>query len=144
MADLEPLIRYRKYQLDEKQRFLARLYQDAERLLTRKEGMLDQIQREKELTDADVQPQMIVTFLSYVERMQEQIALLDIEIQRVETRIEIAIDDMRESFAELKKVEITHQRRLDEKKAELMKREEAMFSEIALQQYVDKLKKGDG
>ena len=143
MADLEPLIRYRKYQLDEKQRFLARLYQDAERLLSRKEGMLDQIQREKELTDADVQPQMIVTFLSYVERMQEQIALLDIEIQRVETRIEIAIDDMRESFAELKKVEITHQRRLDEKKAELMKREEAMFSEIALQQYVDKLKKGE-
>ena len=48
MADLDPLIRYRKHQLDEKQKFLARLYKEADKLLEARNYVLDEIVREKE------------------------------------------------------------------------------------------------
>lgn len=140
MADLKPLIRYRKFALEEQQRFLARLYQEVERLMQRKDSMLGQVKREKNLTGEETDPQMIVAFLGYVERMQAQIALIDGEIRRVEARIEVAIDEMRDAFAELKKVEITNQRRLAERKAMLQKKEDALFAEIAEQNYLRRLR----
>lgn len=144
MADLKPLIRYRKFALEEQQRFLSRLYQEVERLIQRKEGILTQIEKEKDLTDGDGSPDMIITFLGYVDRMRGQIALLDGEVRRVEARIDVAMDEMRDAFAELKKVEITHRRRMEERKRMLQKREDMMFAEIAEQRFVKQIRVEQG
>ncbi len=47
MADLAPLIRYQKYQLDEKQRFIARLYAEAEKVFSHKARLLDELKNER-------------------------------------------------------------------------------------------------
>lgn len=136
MADLDPLIRLNKFQLDEKQRFLSKLYNDVERLQRVKSGMLDSLEGEKETTDADLENiYMVQAYLSYLGRVRKEVEQLDTEIGRLEKRIETAIDDMREAFGELKKIEITRDRRLAELAEENKAREDALFSEIALEMY---------
>ena len=136
MADLDPLIRLNKFQLDEKQRFLARLYSDIERLQKIKAGMLDSVESEKDVTDADLgNITLIQAYLAYLGRVKREIALIDTEVARIEARIEVAIDDMREAFGELKKIEITRDRRLQELADENKAREDELFSEIALEIY---------
>lgn len=136
MADLNPLIRLNKFQLEEKQRFLSRLYKDVERFETIKSGMLDSVEEEKQTTDSDLGNIYIVqAYLSYLGRIRAEIAQIDIEIKRLEERIELAIEEMREAFGELKKIEITRDRRLAELAQENKKREDDLFSEIALEMY---------
>lgn len=136
MADLDPLIRLNKFELEEKQRFLAKLYNDVERFQTIKSGMLDSLESEKDVTDADLDNiTMIQAYLSYLGRVKKEVSQLDNEIGRIESRIQIAIDDMRDAFGELKKIEITRDRRLAELAEDNKKREDALFSEIALEIY---------
>lgn len=144
MADLNPLIRYRKFALEEQQRFLSRLYQEADRMMERKQVILDRVEREKNLTSVDTSPDMIVAFLGYVDRMRGQVAMLDSELTRIEARIDVAMDEMRDAFSELKKVEITHRRRMEERKKMLQKKEDAMFAEIAEQRFVKNLREAQG
>jgi flagellar biosynthesis chaperone FliJ len=136
MANLDPLIRLNKFELEEKQRFLSRLYNDVERFEKIKSGMLDSVEEEKQTTDADLDNIYLVqAYLSYLGRVRGEVAKIDTEIKRLETRIERAIDEMREAFGELKKIEITRDRRLAELAQENKKREDALFSEIALEIY---------
>jgi flagellar export protein FliJ len=136
MANLDPLIRLNKFELEEKQRVLAALYANVERLQNNKAGMLDSVEAEKELTDQDLGDfTMIQAYLSYLGRVRRDVARIDQEIAKIEARIELAIDDMREAFGELKKIEITRDRRLMELAEENKKREDALFSEIALEIY---------
>lgn len=135
MADLDPLIRLNKHALDEKQKVLARLYNDVEKLLRRKAGMLDQIETERNVTDAEIDSMMMQAYLAYLRRAKHDIAAMDAQVAKVEKRIEEVIDEMREAFGELKKIEITRDRRLAELEAENKRREDALFSEIALDQY---------
>jgi len=136
MANLDPLIRLNKFQLEEKQRFLSKLYSDVARFQKMKAGMLDSVESEKEVTDQDLgDVSLIQSYLAYLGRVRKEVAQLDHEIERIENRIEVAIDDMRESFGELKKIEITRDRRLAELAEENKKREDALFSEIALEIY---------
>ena len=56
MADLNPLIKVRKHNVDQKQKFLAELYRQAEELQVQKQTLLDQLKREKE-TAKDLGPE---------------------------------------------------------------------------------------
>jgi hypothetical protein len=136
MADLDPLIRLNKFELEEKQRFLAKLYSDIERFQNMKAGMLDSVESEKDVTDADMDNiTMIQAYLAYLGRVKREVAQIDNEIDRIEVRIKAAIDEMRDAFSELKKIEITRDRRLKELAEQNKKREDALFSEIALEIY---------
>lgn len=136
MADLDPLIRLNKFQLEEKQRVLAALYANVGRLQRNKAGMLDSVEAEKDVTDQDLgNITMIQAYISYLGRVKRDVQRIDREIQRIEDRIELAIEEMREAFGELKKIEITRDRRLEELAKENKKREDALFSEIALEMY---------
>lgn len=136
MADLNPLIRYRKFSLEEKQRFIARLFTELGRMEDRKSKMLDEVQSERALLDsADVTIEMIAGFGGYLQRMKLQVNQINQEIKRIETRLDLARDEMREAFADLKKVEIVERRRVEELAKKNKAREDAMFSEIALEQY---------
>lgn len=137
MADLDPLIRYRKHQLEEKQKFLAALYKLAEELLTKRTEILDQIEKEKQALNAEDMAQMgaFSGFGNFLQASKNKINGLQNEEQKLDTRIQIAINDMRNSFGELKKIEITHERRIEAERKKLDARETAIFEEIGLQIY---------
>lgn len=141
MANLDPLIRLHKHGLDEKQKILSRLYLDVERLQRRKAGMLDQIETERGLTADGTDSMMIQAYLGYLQRAKKDIAIVDNEIARIEVRIEGVIEEMREAFGELKKIEITRDNRLAELAQENKRREDALFAEIAITQH--ERKKGE-
>jgi len=135
MAKLDSLVRLHKHSLDEKQKILSRLYLDIERLQRRKAGMLDQIESECSLTVDGEDSMMIQAYLAYLQRAKTDIAIIDTEIARIETRIESVIEEMREAFGELKKIEITRDRRVAELAMENKRREDTLFAEIAITQH---------
>lgn len=134
-ADLAPLIRYRRFQMDEKRKFIARLYAEADKVYNFKQKALDEVVRERAYVDASDDPRVITGFLSYQGLMKKKLALIDVEIKRIDARIEVAQDDLREEYTEIKKFEIVQRRRLERRRKELQAREDAMFSAIALDMF---------
>jgi hypothetical protein len=74
-------------------------------------------------------------FMTYLQRTKTEIGLINNQISTLEIKITRAVDEMREAFGELKKIEITRDRRLEDIAKENTKREDALFSEIALEIY---------
>ncbi len=135
MADLTGLIRVRKHDLEQKQKAVADLYRQAEYLANQKTELLETLDQEQEkLKDFGVE--MLSYFGPYSEAVHERVEDIDAETTQLETRIEIAREDMRLSFAELKKIEITHERRLDEEQEKVDKRESTTLDEIAIDGYL--------
>lgn len=135
MADLAPVIRYRKYQIDEKRRFIARLFAEADKIYTHKKNALDEVARERLYVDSSDDPHVITGFLSYQGLMKKKIALINVEMARIDARIEVAQDDLREEFTELKKFEIVHRRRLERKRAQLEKRESMLMDAAGIESF---------
>lgn len=133
MANLEPVIRYQKYQLDEKRRFIARLFAEAEKVYNHKARMLDEVKRERSFVDQSEDPRVITGFLTYQNQMKKRVALINVEIGRIDARIGVAQDDLRESFTELKKFEIIQRNRLARMRRELERKEAQVFDAIAVE-----------
>jgi flagellar export protein FliJ len=140
MADLDPLIRYRKFELDEKQRKLARLYQEQEQLEIRKKNMLDQMRHEQNIAEELNTVEALSAYTQYSYAMKFKIEEVNEKIRDILTRVQIAQNDIQDAFGELKKVEITHAKRLEELAAENKKKEDDFFSEVAIQRYQKRLK----
>ena len=132
MADLNPLIRVRKYAVEQKQKFLSELYRQAEELESQKQTLLQQrAEEEEKLQEMDIE--MRAYFIPYAEAVKERVKDIDDSIALLDKRIEIAREDMRLAFAELKKVEITQEAREEEAEALLNKKEDNEIDEVALQ-----------
>ncbi len=134
MADLKALIRFRTYEVDEKKKALAVLFERLEELEKMKADHLQQIEDEaKFLEEAEeITIDQQAAFNSFRDATKGKIAKIDQHINDLETKIEIAQDELRDSFAELKKVEITQRNReKEEEKAEL-KKETDIMDEIGL------------
>ena len=136
MANLDPLIRLNKFKLEDKQRALSKLYAEVEKLEIQKKAILDSVESEKGSVQSDLADMaMMQAFLNYFQRSKKDVDKLNGQISTLEIKINRAIDEMREAFGELKKIEITRDRRLAEIHKENIKREDALFSEIALEIY---------
>jgi|GEM_PF-266772 len=133
MANLEPVIRYQKYQLDEKRRFIARLFAEAEKVYNHKARMLDEVKNERSFVDQSEDPRVITGFLTYQNQMKKRVALINVEIGRIDARIGVAQDDLRESFTELKKFEIIQRNRLARMRRDLERKEAQIFDAIAIE-----------
>lgn len=131
MADLEPLIRVRKHAVEQKQKFLADLYRQSEQLETEKQTVLDRLEEEREKVK-EMQVEMLSYFGPYTDAVKERVSEIDEARKQLDTRIEIAREDMREAFADLKKIEITQERREAEEEAEVNKKESSELDEIGL------------
>jgi flagellar FliJ protein len=132
MADLDALIRLRKHVVDQKQKFLAELYRQAEELQSQKKNLLTTLEEERNNL-RDLGPQMLPYFGPYSEAVKDRVADIDEAMKKLDARIEVARDTMREAFAELKKIEITQERREDEAQAALDKKEAQDLDEMALE-----------
>lgn len=136
MPNLDPLIRLRKFSLEERQRVVAKLYAQVEELEIRKKAILDSVESEKVAIDDNAQHfSMMQAFLNYLQNAQKQVEDINNQISTLDIKIDRATEEMREAFGELKKIEITRDRRLEELRQLNLKREDAMFSDIAIEMW---------
>ena len=133
MADLKSLIKLRKHVVDEKRRFVAQLYRDAERLEQQKQVVLNQMRSEEEMAKKMATAEAAAYLGRYLEGARKKIRALDVSLKKMEARIMAAQDDMRTAFADLKKVEITQRNRERRAAATLKKKEEKELDEIGIE-----------
>ncbi|MCB1651116.1 MAG: flagellar FliJ family protein [Alphaproteobacteria bacterium] len=141
MADLSSLIRVRKHSVEQKQKRVAELYREAEELAAQKAKLLGDLEAEEERVK-DMSVEMMSYFGPYSEAVKDRVASIEEKEALLETRIEVARDDMRRAFAELKKIEITQERREDEEEKAINKKESAELDEIAIEGFRRKQDEG--
>jgi len=144
MADLEPLIRYRKHIVDEKQRALSQLYRDAEQIELQKKRIEEQMEREKQVTNENLSPETMAYLGRYLEGARRKIEALARSLQKLDARINAAQEEVRAAFAEQKKAEIVEQQRKDAEKAAIAKKETNMFSDVAIERFHRRREDEDG
>ncbi len=132
MANLQPLIRYRSFQVDEKRRVIAALYEEASRLEQQKMTILDVMMRETKVAKESGSFDTLRMLGTYVAGAKKRIAMIDESVRRLDLRIQLAQDDLREAFTDLKKIEILHGRRLEREREASARREEEVMNEIGL------------
>ncbi|MAF97266.1 MAG: hypothetical protein CMH26_01365 [Micavibrio sp.] len=139
--DLFSLIRVRTHTVEQKQKVLADLYQKADELKNEREQSLEKLEREK-IKAQEMDVSMLSYLGAYGDAVQERVEEIKEQELHLEKRIEIAQEDMRQAFAELKKVEITQENRKAEERAELDKKEMDGLDEIAIETYRRNLEEG--
>lgn len=135
MADLNPLIRLRKFRVEEKQKILAELFRQAELLEGRKRAILDEMAHERKIAEESRQVEALVTYAAYSSRMMGEVDRLDVQLKRLDVKIEKAQDDMREAFSEQKKAEIIQERREAEEMAEREAKESKSLDDIGIEAF---------
>lgn len=130
MADLNPLIRLRKYRVEEKQKALAELFRQTELLEGRKRVLLLEIEREEVLANKANSIDAMFSFVAYAARVNTEIEKLNKLIEMMEPRILKAQDEMREAFSEQKKAEIIQAQREAEEAKNIAKKENTNLDEI--------------
>lgn len=123
MAQLHSLIRLRKYRVEEKQKILAELFRQAELIEGRKRAISESLIREKIIAEESGQVDAYVFYAAYASRMTQELEKIEIQLQRMDARIEKAQEDLREAFAEQKKAEIIQKKR-DKSEQDLLKAKE--------------------
>lgn len=133
MADLSALIRLHKYELDEKRRGLTALYTQLAEL--EKERQRIEAELAVETASVDMEGGVAFTYASYAERMRKNREDIEQAEAQLEVRIQTAKDSMMETFAELKKFEMTQAERERVEEEERAFKESAMLDEIGLETF---------
>lgn len=132
MADLDPLIRIRKHAVEQKQKFLAELYRQSEELETQKRTMVETLAEERKKVD-EMGVEALGYFGHYSEAVRGRIENINEALRKLNHRIEMAREDMREAFAEQKKIEITQAQRKQAARKKQDKKEGDMLDEVAIE-----------
>jgi len=131
-ADLNPLIRVQKHALEQKQKFLAELYRQAEEYENQKTNMLETLEKERaSLSDMGVE--MLSYFGPYEASVDARVKEIDEALLTLNTRIDMAREDMRAAFAEVKKIEMTQEERDAEEQRGIDKKQSSELDEIGLE-----------
>ena len=133
MANLKPLIRLRKYRVEEKQKALAELFRQSELLESRKRVLFGDMEREERMAEESGSIDAMFAFVSYAARVHTEIEKLNVLLQLMEPRILKAQDEMREAFSEQKKAEIIQEQREDEEKKKIAQKENTNLDEIGVE-----------
>lgn len=99
--------------------------------------MLDQLAEEKEKIKT-MGAEMMVFFGPYAEGVKGRVVEIDEAAEKLEVRIQAAQDDMRDAFAELKKIELIQEARDKEAAQELLKKETQDLDAIAIDGFMRK------
>lgn len=142
MANLKPLIKLRKFRVEEKQKALADLFRQSELLEARKRVILAEIEREQSLAEGSNQIETLMAFLSYSSRIRRELERIQIQLQKLDLRIEKAQEEMREAFSEQKKAEIIQERREEAEQNEIERKESTTLDEIGMEVFRRKEKEG--
>ena len=133
MADLKSLIRLRKHNVDEKQKVLAELYRQSEALEARKNQLEDDLVKERQALENTDDAVVMAYFGRFSVAARRGIDQIKGQLGKLETRIRIAQDDMREAFANLKRIEIVQRNREEAEKKKIQTRESKELDEIGIE-----------
>ena len=111
MANLLSLIKLRKHAVDEKQKVLAQLYREIETIEQSKTTLIERLRRERAVLDQSGMLEMYAYFGRFSQNIGRMLERLNAEKSKLEVRIQIAQDDVREAFAGVKRIEIVQSAR---------------------------------
>lgn len=135
MAKLDSLIRVRRYSVEEKQKALAELYRQVERFEIRKKQFEGDLIKERLALEQQLTPEMLAYFGRYSQIVKRDLGRIDLELKKLDARIRLAQDDIREAFANLKRIEIVAAARKEaEQKAQAAK-EDTELDAIGIEGY---------
>lgn len=132
MANLKSLIKLRRHNVDEKQKALAQLYREIETIENSKNVLIERLRSEREVLDKSGTLEMYAYFGRFSQNIQRMLERLNLEKQKLETRISIAQDDVREAFANMKRIEIVQREREKAEKKKQDDKETREMDEIGL------------
>lgn len=133
MARLDPLVRLRRHAVDEKQKLLAELYRQVERFEIRRRQFEEEIIKEREALEKEKTPEMLAYFGRYSQTVKRDIARIDLELKKLAVRVAAAQDEVREAFANLKRIEIVQKSRQEAEKKEQNAKEVNELDDIAIE-----------
>ncbi len=134
MKSLDSLIRLRKLAVDERRRELRDLGRLEERLRAQSEALEAELTAEQGAA-GDGSLETNLTYGDYAKVIIERRAHLQNSIADVQVRIEHARTELGTAFEELKRFEITKERKMEKAKREEMRREGQELDEIGLDQF---------
>lgn len=111
MADLNGVIRFRRYQLDEKRQTLAELQRLATGLAHEQARLEQSIETEKQASLTVSDTQAAFAFGAFVQSALDRRKRIEQSRAQLETQIEGATEEVRGAFNELKKFEQTEAQR---------------------------------
>lgn len=135
MANLLSLIKLRKHTVDEKQKVLAELYRQIEIIEQSKNTLLERLRREREVLDQSGMLEMYAYFGRFSQNIQRMLERLNAEKSKLEVRIQIAQEDVREAFANVKRIEIVQSERERVEKKEADDKETREMDDIGIDGY---------
>ncbi len=132
MANLLSLIKLRRYNVEEKQKVLADLYRQAEMIAQSKATLQERLRTEREVLDTAGTLEMYAYFGRFSQNINRMLDRLELEKQKLEMRITVAQDDVREAFANMKRIEIVQREREKADKKKQSDKETREMDEIGL------------
>ncbi|HPD82695.1 MAG: flagellar FliJ family protein [Alphaproteobacteria bacterium] len=133
MADLESLIRLRRHTVEEKQKILAEIFRQVEIVDRRKKELLERLEKERKALDENFDIETRAYYGRFEGVIRGNIAKLDKELKKLETRVQLAQEEVRAAFADMKRVEIVHKRRQAEEAQAIKDKESQELDEIGIE-----------
>jgi flagellar FliJ protein len=133
MANLLSLIKLRRHTVEEKQKVLAELYREAEMIEATKDTLIERLRKEREALDQNPVVEMFAYFGRFSQNIQRMLERLNLEKRKLEGRINVAQDDVREAFANVKRIEIVQREREAAEKKEQADKESREMDEIGIE-----------
>ena len=127
-SSLEQLIQISKFKIDEKRRKVITLRDFAERIQNNLILLEAEIDQEMAIQDHGTPP---VFKQTYIRAAQEQRTNLLTSLQKVEAEIEGLNEQLQELFSEMKRYELTHQKRQKTRKDTITRKQNQAMDEIA-------------
>jgi flagellar protein FliJ len=124
------LIRFHRFQLDEKRRNLKELEERASEIETALSDLAAKIEAEKNVASENYEAGK--DFASFIQAALGRREKLDDELLEAQQRVDVAREDVREAFSEVKKYEITKANRDTDAALETTRREQIDLDEVAL------------
>lgn len=135
MADLEALIRLRRHEVEEKQKVLAEIFREVEELETRRKDLLERLTKERIAMEKDENLETRAYYGRFEGVIRSDVERIDQMLAQLEVRVQIAQEEVRTAFADMKRVEIVHERRQKEEAAEIQNKEATELDEIGIEGY---------
>lgn len=129
MKPYDTLIRLSEQQLDDKRRALAALEDRLDQIRAERQAIEDELQHEQRRAAEDAEA--LFTYGAYAAEVIRRRERADGRIRAIEAEVEAAREDVRLAFAELKRYEITHERKLAAIERERAARRQTELDEIA-------------
>lgn len=133
MADLEALIRLKRHTVEERQKVLAEIYRNMEAIEYRKKDLLERLAKERSALDDNDMVETRAYYGRFEGVIRGNVDTLDGELRKLETRLDIAQEEVRAAFADMKRIEIVYERRQQEEKQALKDKESQEMDEIGIE-----------